>query len=207
MVTRYLAIRYLGLALLSGILLLAAAPAARACSLDGIASLSANGNTASLTGGAATASTLAYWAPFTLLAAAPGDTLRLSEDLGKIRKSLPPEAFKAPFRWTFGDGTVAEGQTAEHRYSRLGTYKITVSYYWPAQHRWIQFDSAEQQIVAAGDLWKVNFGYYLGKVLLLATKAIVWLAAIVLVGAALWLRLRPARTRIAAAGRSRRHPA
>ncbi|MDB5074467.1 MAG: hypothetical protein JWO42_646, partial [Chloroflexi bacterium] len=81
MTRRYPVLLCLTIALISGTLLLAPTEAARACSLDGIASLSANGNTASLNGDSPNATTLAYWAPFTLIAAAPGDTLHLSENL------------------------------------------------------------------------------------------------------------------------------
>ena len=105
---------------------------ANACSIDGIASIAANGNMASLTGGTPTAATIRYWAPFTLIAAAPGDTLHMSEDIAKLLNTLPRQALTTPFRWDFGDGAAARGNAAAHRYAQEGWYQISVSYYLPA---------------------------------------------------------------------------
>ncbi len=111
------------IALLAVILAVLFWPAtARACSIDGIVSLSANGNLANLTDGAATRANIAHWAPFSFIAAAVGDTLHLREDLGELHRTLPESAFKTPFRWSFGDGAVATGWSPSHRYSRLGAY-------------------------------------------------------------------------------------
>jgi hypothetical protein len=173
--------------------LLAWVPVTRACTLDGIASLSVDGVTASLTSGRPTQATLASWAPFTLLTQGSGDPLHLAEDLGKVRQSLPAAALRLPFRWTFGDGAVAYGYAVTHRYARPGRYTITVSYEWPAQGRWVVFDTAEQPIVAAGDVWRANLGYYLDKAALFALRAAVWGVALVVLGAAVWGRVRRQR--------------
>jgi PKD domain len=137
-------------ALIVTFILLVFVPAARACSLDGIASLSVNGNVASINAGQATASTFRYWAPFTLLAVAPGDTSRFSENLSNVRLSIPKESASLPFRWSFGDGTTAIGQSVTHRYARIGWYRLTVQYYWPSHRQWLEFDSAEQHVVPQG---------------------------------------------------------
>ncbi|HWE63987.1 MAG TPA: PKD domain-containing protein [Chloroflexota bacterium] len=165
---------------------LALAAPARACSLDGVPSISVNGHLAGITGGTATQATLAYWAPFTLPAAAPGDTLRLREDLSNVRRSLPAQALAAPFRWRFGDGTGAQGDAVVHRYTRRGWYQITVSYLQPALHRWIVFDRAQLQIVAAGDLWRTNLRYYLAQDAQVVLRGILWAIAAALLAWCGW---------------------
>lgn len=174
-------------------LMLASARSTQACSLDGVASLSVNGNLAGLTNGPATRSTLAHWAPFTLIAAAPGDTLHLREDIGNVRRSIPGEALKAPFYWTFGDGTTATGQTATHRYTRTGWYKITVAYYRAANRTWVTFDDAQMQIVSAGSLWRANLGYYARQDAQVAIRWIIWLAVAGLGGLVVWRRMQRAK--------------
>lgn len=181
----------------AAVLLLAAVASqltvAQACSLDGIASISMNGNTASLTAGAPSPGDAAHWAPFTLLAAAPGDALHLSEDLAKVRKSLSADMMKTPFRWIFDDGVTARGYAVTHRFARLGWHRITVDYYYPARRQWLTFDSAQLQIVAAGDLLKTNFTYYAGKVLLFIMRAAVWIVAGVIILAAIAARVQRRR--------------
>jgi hypothetical protein len=169
------------------------APAARACSLDGIASISMNGNTASLTPGAPSASDAAHWAPFTLLAAAPGDALHLSEDLSKVRNSLSAAMMRTPFRWIFDDGGAARGYAVTHRFSRLGWHKIIVEYYYPTRHQWLTFDNAQLQIVPASALLKTNFSYYAGKVLLFAMRAAIWIVAGIIILAAIAARVQRRR--------------
>jgi hypothetical protein len=181
----------LTLVLAAGLILLAPVQSARACSLDGIASLAANGNTASLNGDSPTASTLSYWAPFTLLAAAPGDTLHLSENLSNVKRSIPKEALSQPFQWSFGDGTSALGQTVVHRYARTGWYKMTVRYYWPSHHQWVQFDSAEQHIVPSSSLLWTNLGYYAGRVFIGALRVVIWAVLIGIVALLVIDKLRP----------------
>ena len=166
---------------------------AHACSLDGIASITANGNTANLTGGAPTAATIAYWAQFTLPAAAPEDALQLAEDLGKLRRTLPAAAFAKPFRWAFGDGTEILGLTGQHRYQQLGWHKITVSYYWASGNRWVVFDNAQIHIVPPGDVWRANLGYTIGKIFQIIVRITIWLTALFLIGLAIWVRIRSKR--------------
>jgi hypothetical protein len=171
-------------------LLLGLASSAFACTLDGIASLSVNGVLANLTSGRPTQANSGYWAPFTMLAQGSGHTLQLSEDLSKVAQSLPPALLNPPFRWSFGDGATAYGHTVQHTYAQPGWYKITVSYDWKARHQWVVFDSAEQQIVASGDVWKTHLGYYLDTVLQVALNGIIWIIAALIVAAMLWELLR-----------------
>ena len=161
----------------SGLLLCAwLTPAAYACNLDGIASLSVNGNVASLTTSRPTASNLGYWSRFTLLAAAPGDTLRFSENLANVSLSIPAASTKLPFSWSFGDGSSAVGQSVSHRYARTGWYKVTARYYWPARRQWVEFDSAEQHIVPQSDLLWANFGHYAGSAFVTVLRIVIWAA-------------------------------
>ncbi|HWE60495.1 MAG TPA: hypothetical protein VHB98_02175 [Chloroflexota bacterium] len=191
--------RLLTMGMLALILLALQPSLAQACSLDGIASISMNGNLASLTAGAPTAANRAHWASFTLLAAAPNTNLRLSEDLNKVHQALADPALKTPFRWSFDDGVTTRGFSVVHRFAQIGWHRVTVSYYWPDQKRWIEFDSAQVQIVPASELLKTNFLYYAGKVLLFAMRAIVWIAAGIIILAAVAVRLqRMQRRRVGA---------
>jgi hypothetical protein len=166
---------------------LAPAPIARACSLDGVASISVNGNLASITTGTPSKSNLAYWAPFTLIAVAPGNALTFAENLSNVRRSLPASAMQRPFRWSFEAGATVYGQTAVHyHYATLGWHKITVSYFWLARNQWIAFDSALIQVVPPGSLWRANLRYNLEHAFETALRVIVWGLAAALVGLAAW---------------------
>jgi hypothetical protein len=167
-------------------LALVAAPAAQACSIDGIASLSENGNVANLSGTPPSGTDLRRWAPFTLLAAAPGDVVHLAESTDKLLGTLPMWAFSHPFQWRFDDGATAAGTSVTHRFITLGWHSFSVSYYWPARKRWVQFDSARLQIVTAGDLWKANLGYNVGKVFQIVVRLLIWATLAGLVVLAVW---------------------
>ena len=124
------------------LLLLNALPAAHACGLDGVPSISANGVLARLTPGVPVAAQLSHWAPFTFSdAVAPGKPVRLAEDRRLLLRSLPPEAVNHPYRWTFGDGKATIGYVVRHAYARAGTYKIGVSTYVGPAHKWFLFDT------------------------------------------------------------------
>lgn len=175
---------------------------AAACSLDGIASLSMDGVRATLTAGTASQSNARYWAPFTLLAAARGDTVRLSEDRGGVSRSLTAAQMQTPFRWIFDDGGSAAGWTVTHAFSQLGPHRFTVSYYWRTENRWVEFDSAQLQVVRAADLLRANLGYHVenivGTFLITLLRILVWGSALAIVVVAVLTRRRRAR-----AGRQR----
>jgi hypothetical protein len=188
----------IGIFALICLVVLVPAQAARACSLDGVASISVNGNLASLTSGSPTTANLAHWAPFTLIAVAPGTSLTFAENLSNVARSLPASAMQRPFRWTFDTGAMLYGQTAVHfRYAQLGWHRITVSYFWPARRQWVAFDSAQIQVLPTGSLWQANLRYNLDHAFQTALRVIIWGLAVVLVGLAVW-RWRPrARTSFA----------
>jgi hypothetical protein len=129
---------------------------------------------------------LRRWAPFTLLAAAPGDVVHLAESTDKLLGTLPMWAFSHPFQWRFDDGATAAGTSVTHRFITLGWHSFSVSYYWPARKRWVQFDSARLQIVTAGDLWKANLGYNVGKVFQIVVRLLIWATLAGLVVLAVW---------------------
>jgi hypothetical protein len=189
-------------------LALVAAPAAQACSIDGIASLSENGNIANRSDAPASGANVRGWAPFTLLAAAPGDVVHLAENTSKLIGTLPAWAFARPFQWRFDDGAKAAGTSVAHRFTALGWHSFSVNYYWPDRKRWVQFDSARLQIVAAGDLWKANLGYNVGKVFQIVVRLLIWatLAGLVVLGVWRWSTARgltfPSRTGRGPVGRS-----
>lgn len=123
------------------------AQAAVACTIDGIASMKINHFWAVTNRTVPTAATLAHWAPFSLGEAAPNNPVVLQEIPGKLRNVLPREAFLQPFSWQLGDGANARGASLTHTYAHTGWYRVQVSYYWPSQHRWVQFDSAQLHVV------------------------------------------------------------
>lgn len=149
-----------------------------------------NGTTAGLTEGTPSSADAARWAPFTLLAAAPGDTLHLSEDLAKVRNSLPAQMLRTPFRWLFDDGGSAQGYTVTHTFRQLGWHRITVQYFYPARNEWIAFDSARLHIVSSGTLFWTNLPHYASAIVLLVLRAVVWivLGIVALALVADWLR-------------------
>ena len=73
-------------------------PTARACSIDGVASISVNGHMASLTTTKPTSATLAYWSSFSLLAATPCDALHYAENLANVSLSIPKASAALPFK-------------------------------------------------------------------------------------------------------------
>jgi hypothetical protein len=121
---------------------------AYACSLDGVPSISANGVLARINTAQPSVADLAHWAPFIFTAPVrKGAPVRLAEDRRAVLKSLPPQAFDRPWRWTFGDGAAAFGFAPSHRYRRPGTYIINVWAYDASNRQWYRFDAAQLRVV------------------------------------------------------------
>src|SRR5579871_2331968 len=116
---------------------------AQACGIDGVPSLSANGALAHINTARPSRQNLAHWAQFVFTASFHGgQTLRFSENLAEVRRTLLPQAFGKPWRWSFGDGSTSTGYTVQHAYKRAGEYKLIVSAYFSDYKTWYQFDDA-----------------------------------------------------------------
>jgi len=129
-----------GLVLGSGLL---GAGVARACGMDGIPSLSVNGRVVAVNSALTSNARFDTWTPFVTRGAYPaGRPVLLAENKANVAQSLPPEAFKYPWNWTFGDGATARGLSARHVYRRPGAYILSVEAYLiaGAQRQWYTFD-------------------------------------------------------------------
>lgn len=116
---------------------------ARACGVDGVPSLSVNGRVVAINSALTSDAGLDAWTPFVARGTyLVGHPLTLAENRTNVAQSLPPAAFKYPWRWTFGDGTTARGLNARHVYRRPGTYILSVEAYFVAgaQRQWYSFD-------------------------------------------------------------------
>jgi len=128
---------------------LVAGSVAQACGLDGVPSLLVNTRLVLVNRALPASGHLAIWAPFT--APGPyraGQSVRLQEMRGRVLWTLPPSAFRTPWRWTFGDGTEARGLSVRHTYRWRGTYVVHVRAYLVDGHdsQWYPFDAAVIQV-------------------------------------------------------------
>jgi PKD domain-containing protein len=102
----------------------------RACGLDGIPSLLVNGGLVEVNRAQPVQGQAATWAPFVAPGVySAGRPVLLSEIRGRVLWTLPPSAFKTPWRWTFGDGTQARGLSTHHSYRHAGNYVIGIRAY------------------------------------------------------------------------------
>jgi hypothetical protein len=71
--------------------------------------------------------------------------VQLQEVRSRLLTTLPPSAFRTPWRWTFGDGTTTQGIRVRHRYRHPGTYVVGVLALLVNGRisAWYVFDSAE----------------------------------------------------------------
>jgi hypothetical protein len=89
-----------------------------------------------------TVATARTWAPFSFRSQYHAHTsIRLAEDRPELRRVLPSDSMQRAWRWDFGDRTHALGWTIAHRYAHPGTYRITVSAYYPTFHQYFSFDT------------------------------------------------------------------
>ncbi len=147
-----------GAAILAALLLGLAPRPARACAIDNVASLLADGVAAMLTTSAPHGT--APWAPFTVAQAiASGASVQLAEEPADLARTLPPAVRAAPYRWAFGDGGASLGHAVVHRYARAGTYRLTVFGYDRGARRWFAFDQAVLRVVPADQVVGANLGY------------------------------------------------
>lgn len=103
-----------GWGLLAGVALAGAGPAL-ACSIDGVPSLAVNGRLVVLNPALPVKGQLATWTPFAARGTYPaGHPIVLQEVRSRVIVTLPPGAFKRPWRWLFGDRTTARGPRVRH---------------------------------------------------------------------------------------------
>ncbi len=101
---------------------------ARACAIDNVPSIRADGRLADLNLTLPTDSSVLHWAPFIFRPTfRVGQRITLSEDGGKLARSLPPEIVHGRWVWRFGDGGSTRGTLVAHRYRKAGTYVVTVA--------------------------------------------------------------------------------
>lgn len=140
--------------------LILAPSVARACTLDNVASVSANGERAILS--TSQPSPGKPWAPFRFAQAyAIGTPVTLQEARSDLTRSLPAALLAAPFRWRLGDGQVVRGMSVTHHWTRSGDYLVQVYAYAAARAQWLLFDSVLVHVVPASQLWQANLGYHL----------------------------------------------
>ena len=130
-------------------LILSQAATVVACGIDGVPSLLVNGRLVAPNTALPVRGQLATWTPFAAPGAYPaGHELTFMEAHALVALTLPPGAFKRPWRWLFGDGAAARGFYARHTYRRPGTYVVTVQFYLGtgAYARWYQFDATALRV-------------------------------------------------------------
>jgi PKD domain len=118
-----------------------------ACTIDGTPSATVNGSIVVLNKVLPIGGNLQVWAPFLAQS-----SLRVGQNasLGEItqRVALTQEAFRNPWKWTFGDGsTSARGAVVHHVYRHPGIYKISVLAYFPSHKFWYTFDAIQVRVV------------------------------------------------------------
>ncbi|HLJ67578.1 MAG TPA: PKD domain-containing protein [Chloroflexota bacterium] len=105
-----------------------------------------------------------------------GDTIRFTENLADLQKSLSAVSISRPFLWVWGDGTYSRSRNPSHRYNRVGTYLIRVFALGPAQgDSWTPFDRATIRVVPPGEVWRDNLGHTVLGVFDLAVSWTIWI--------------------------------
>lgn len=175
--------------------------AATACALDNRASLYTDGVPALLTASGPHGS--GPWAPFTIAqaigAAAP---VRFMEAQADLARTLPPIMRRAPYRWAFGDGTIAVGYSVMHHYAQPGWYIVTVFGFDRVARGWVAFDQAVAHVVPPDQVLWANLGYQALRGVI-ALSGVTWPLDGVLIAAVLVALLRQTYgQRRAAEGRS-----
>jgi hypothetical protein len=124
---------------------------ARACALDNVPSLTADGQLDRITTDPPTTSAqLATWSPFILPRTyTAGHAITFAEIRKEVARSLVPDAMRRPWHWEFGDGGTAVGWTVRHAYARGGHWRIVVYAYSPVDQQWHDFDHVTITVASA----------------------------------------------------------
>jgi len=191
---------FFGVAILVAALLLALAPSVTvACAIDSTASLSANGVRATLNGAQPPNASAATWAPFTIgQAFATGTPIVVDESQAELARTLTPAEVAAPYRWSFGDGSIAQGHTATHRYARPGFYRVVVFTSAARSKTPLIFDSVLLHIVPPDQTLQANLGYFAARLFDGLMSGLLWIvdgALVALVLAVAWCRRRQTTAR------------
>ncbi len=186
-----------GAAVLIAALLLTPAPSvALACAIDSTASLSANGVRATPTSTSLSNASAATWAPFTVgQAFATGTPIVVDESQAELARTLTPDEVAAPYRWSFGDGSVARGHAVTHRYTRPGFYRVVVFTSMARNKTSLLFDSVLLHIVPPDQALQANLGYFTARLFDGLMSGLLWIAdgaLVALVLAVVWRRRRRA---------------
>lgn len=121
---------------------------ARACAIDGVPSLLADGVRAVTNPVAPTRATVHNWAPFVFRTPfRTGRAVHFGEDLRALEGVLPPEVLHGRWHWRFGDGTLGAGVAPWHRYASGGRYLVTVYVTLPGRAGTFTFDAAIMPVV------------------------------------------------------------
>lgn len=128
---------------------LASAGTLYACGLDGVPSISGNGVLAQRNTGRASPGHLGHWAQFVIPRSfKAGTSVRITENVAELHRTLLASAFSRPWRWSFGDGTTGTGFNVTHAYKHTGDFKLVVSAYYSNYKTWFQFDDVLVHVVA-----------------------------------------------------------
>ena len=116
---------------------------ARACTIDGLPTISANGRMAVKNPHMPQNASLLTWSPFIVAQHFHRhQVVRLAENRALLKAVLAPEGLRGRWRWSFGDGTTQSGSGAvAHRYARTGNYRVVVAAYFAAYKAWVPFDT------------------------------------------------------------------
>jgi PKD repeat protein len=119
----------------------------QACTIDGTPSATVNGSIVVLNKVPPIGRNLQVWAPFLAQSSVRVDQKATLAEIAQ-RVALTQEAFRNPWKWTFGDGTgSARGTVVHHVYRRPGTYKVSVLAYFPSHKFWYTFDAIQVRVV------------------------------------------------------------
>ncbi len=185
---------------LMSVLILRVPQTATACAVDNVASLHADTVPAMLT------TSLPHgpgpWAPFTIAQAiASKAPVQFTEAQADLARTLPAAMRRAPYRWAFGDGTVALGHDVTHRYAHPGRYIVSVFGYDRGARGWFTFDQALVHVVPPDQVLRANLGYQILQGVT-ALSGVTWPIDGALILAVLVLLVHRARVaRLSAAGR------
>ena len=139
-----------GLGLISIFSLFGTTSQARACGIDGVPSMSANGHLVTINRAIpVTAAELQRYTPFVFRGDfLAGRSINLEENRKEVEATLVSTALARPLRWSFGDGSTGYGWNVHHAYTRSGHWHVGVEAYFPSTKQWYPLDKATIIVVS-----------------------------------------------------------